>query len=951
MEKSDYVDLKKLMTKNNSFFIFSLGVIFSLIILIINLSKLNLGKLSTTIALFPSYLWILLLLSFLISAVCAYYNKQKVMFIPLIIWILIFSIIIRTPNIDGLKDITTGGWTLGPDLDPFLYLRHSLEIVNNNLQDVDMMRQAPLGLKNFALSNLMPWAIVFIYNLINFFGNFDVTYAAIIAPVIFFFLSTLGFFLFTKNIFSIKYSNNVANAIAILASFLYVISPQMLHRTVAGIPEIESLGMVFFWFSLYFFTLAWKAEKKKNWIILGVIAGLFTGLMFFTWGGYRYIYMAVGLATFIMFLIGKDKNKNSLILFSWLIPSLIIAFFRDGNLNVIFSSLSDTFFALGVAGLIIVDLFVSKTSLSKRLNLPRSIISIGIGIVIGVLILLIISPDFLFSLIPRIIEGLIYPYGKGRVGLTVAENKAPYLNEAIDAFGGLIWLFLIGSFILFIEATKHFKKKEKYFLRTLFSVFLAVVTFTRISPTSLLNGENFISHFLYIGAIIVFAAGFLYLYIKDYKRNETDSFRKIDFAGIFIISFVFFELVSLRGAIRLFFIVSPAVALISAFVPVVLLQYCLKKENSDSLKKLFLWALFIVSIIILFSSSLNYAQSTYWQASSTVPSSYNQQWQKAMEWVRNNTQEGEAFVHWWDYGYWVQTLGERPTVTDGGHAYTYWDHLIGRYVLTTPDPYTALSFMKTHEVSYLLIDPTDIGKYPAYSKIGSDEDGEDRYAWIQPMLLDSRQTQETRNGTIRVYQGGIPLDEDIVYEENGTEIFLPSGKAGLGAVIFETKDQGEGIVEFSQPQVVFVYNNNQYRIPLRYLEIGGQFKDFGQGLDAAFKIFPLASDFQGSIQLDPLGAALYLSPKVREGLVGQIYLLGDALDNYPTLEVAHTEDDPIVAALKSQGAGIGEFIYYQGVRAPMKIWKVSYPEDVIIREEFLEKDGDYATLDNLEFKK
>jgi len=38
-----------------------------------------------------------------------------------------------------------------------------------------------------------------------------------------------------------------------------------------------------------------------------------------------------------------------------------------------------------------------------------------------------------------------------------------------------------------------------------------------------------------------------------------------------------------------------------------------------------------------------------------------------MSWVRENTNPGEVFVHWWDYGYWVEYLGERPTLADGGH--------------------------------------------------------------------------------------------------------------------------------------------------------------------------------------------------------------------------------------------------------------------------------------------
>jgi len=45
---------------------------------------------------------------------------------------------------------------------------------------------------------------------------------------------------------------------------------------------------------------------------------------------------------------------------------------------------------------------------------------------------------------------------------------------------------------------------------------------------------------------------------------------------------------------------------------------------------------------------------------------------------------------------------------------------------------------KTLDVDYLLIDQTDLGKYPAYSKIGGGdgEDYLDRYSAIPVMLSD-----------------------------------------------------------------------------------------------------------------------------------------------------------------------------------------------------------------------
>jgi len=79
------------------------------------------------------------------------------------------------------------------------------------------------------------------------------------------------------------------------------------------------------------------------------------------------------------------------------------------------------------------------------------------------------------------------------------------------------------------------------------------------------------------------------------------------------------------------------------------------------------------------------------------------------------------FGHWWDYGYWVQSIGKRATVLDGGNAITYWNYLMGRYVLTGNNQDDALEFLYNHNTTHLLIDSSDIGKYGAFSSIGSDE--------------------------------------------------------------------------------------------------------------------------------------------------------------------------------------------------------------------------------------
>ncbi len=951
-------DLKKIFRKNNYVSLFSVISLIFLIILLINVFQINIGNNSwnNTIHLFPSWIFLLLVVMTAISGVLAYFEKYKLMWIPILLWILFITIFIRTSNIDGLKDVTTGDWTLGPDLDPFLYLRHAKEIVAGNFQKIDMFRQAPLGVKNYALTNLMPWAIVFVYKIMLVFGDYSLTYAAIIAPVIFFLISTLGFFLFVREISSIRYSKNISGVVALIASFLYIILPEMIHRTVAGVPEIESLGMAWFWFAFYFFTLAWKSNNKKKQIIYGVLSGLFTGAMSWTWGGYRYIGLILALTSFLVFLFEKDKKKNLLILTAWAIPTLVIEFIKFGDVTPIMG-ISGTGFVVIVFFLIVGDFILSKIKLRKmikldKIKLPENIVN-SLFLLFSLLIIFVVfNPNFVVESIKSLIDGLLYPFGKARVALTVAENKAPYFIEVLQSFGNIIWIFLLGVLIIFYEMVKHFK--QKWLFNCGFALLILGIVFSRYSENSIFNGESFISKLFYLGSLILFSIIVLGTFIRAYSKKDDktlDNFRNLNVGYILMLSFSFFAMISMRGAVRLFFIISPIIIFISIFACVRIIDSYFKSKGND-LKRVLTAILGLVVIVVLLTTVVNYTNQTVYSAKASIPSSYNQQWQKAMAWVRENTTQGSIFVHWWDYGYWIQTIGERATVTDGGHQNGWWDHTTARYLLTTPKPETALSLMKTHNVSYLLIDSTDLGKYSAYSTIGSDKTGEDRLSWIPIMTSDPKYAQETKNSTIMIFPRGAALDEDIIYNYEGKDFFFPKGKAGIGGIILEIlNNKTSNSSLFVQPLEILVYNNNQLRVPIRYLYFNDRLVDFKNGINATLRIIPTIENSPQGMSINNLGAIIYLSPRVSQSLFAQMYLMDDPLHQYSSLKIAHFEQDPLIENVRSQGANIGDFVYYQGFRGPIKIWEVNYPENILAQAGFLKSQGEYGELDNLKFTK
>jgi hypothetical protein len=340
------------------------------------------------------------------------------------------------------------------------------------------------------------------------------------------------------------------------------------------------------------------------------------------------------------------------------------------------------------------------------------------------------------------------------------------------------------------------------------------------------------------------------------------------------------------------------------------------KESNDSTKRMLYGLAIGIVLISSIMSGYTYYNVTKSQATNYVPYYYTNQWQQAMDWVRDSTPTDSVFAHWWDYGYWVQTMGDRATITDGGNNVVYWNYLTGRYVLTGDNQEDSLEFLYTHNASHLLIDSSDIGKYGAFSQIGSDADYDRLSGGPIIMASDQRLLQETKYGIKRIYQGGNYLDEDISY--NNTYIFKETGAIiGIQIEIYNGS--------YVQPQGIFYDRGRQLLLPLRYLYTNKTLIDFESGLNAtAYPIQSLVAANNG-LQIDTIGAAIYLSPRIMKGFLGQVYILDDPLNNFPAFKLEYTQTDYILQQIEGQGVQLDAFVYYQGIRGPIKIWNVTYP--------------------------
>lgn len=875
----------------------------------------------------------------------------------ILLLIIMFSSSIRLSNLPLLVDETTGE-NIPLALDPFYFLRMAeMKLELGGLPEHDPFRIADIGIG--WSEEILPEVILGMYKVWNVFGDYSIQYVDVICPVVFFILGLLVFFF-------LSYLLTKSKLVALISSGFLAFSTAYLYRTMAGFSDHESVGMFAFLLSIFILTLSLKYLSREKINLLysgafGLVTGLGSAFVIASWGGVaKFTFMIIPLSFFIFWLVKqrgssegniKDNKKRNLnyVLFylSFFVFSILFGLMFGFGFSYILDNVflgSTSLFNGFVLLFILADYFLVSYLIRKKYNFVdenyQQVYSFIIVLILGIVGLVILGKNP-FLIFGEIISRLINPFGTGRIGLTVAENAQPFLVDWFSQFGKtLFWLFVGGSvFVGFMISRGVKKSREKIIFNIFWVLMILGILFSRYSSDSILNGGGIfsLSGFIYFGSIILFFGYSIYLYLKEDIKFEYEL--------AIIVSWLLITLIAGRGAARLFFAITPFVCFIGGYFIVNIWNFL--KRSKEDVMRIILICILVVSLFAGgYTLYISY-QSSSTQAPQTGPSA-NYQWQNAMGWVRNNTSDKSVFGHWWDYGYWVQYLGERATISDGGHFQgDHVDHNFGRYVLTTTNPDSAMSFLKTYNVSYLLIDSTDLGKYGAYSRIGSDESGEDRYSWIPVIISDDRQMQETADSIIRVYSGGAAVDEDIIYtNDEGRQIFLPAYKSSLIGFILAEKGNGQ----FEQPIGVYLYNGQQYRIPFRYFYFDNKLIDFKEGLNATARSLPVLKSSQAGVVVDELGAAIYLSPKTSGSLFAQLYLMDDPLNMYPSFEVAHSEEDLFIGSLKSQGLEFGEFLYYNGFRGPIKMWKTNYPADILPREEFFERDIEYAQWDNLTFR-
>jgi len=224
--------------------------------------------------------------------------------------------------------------------------------------------------------------------------------------------------------------------------------------------------------------------------------------------------------------------------------------------------------------------------------------------------------------------------------------------------------------------------------------------------------------FYFFSILIVFAGiGAWLLFQKKVNHSLKIKGEMVAFALIIGLVGVYFSSAFVRlevfGSISLIILASIGVSiLISKILEVQ------QKPTSAVIKISFLTVIVILLMVpMVYPERLNWSNNNAGLPISLLHSGSKydistNDWPDAMQWVKENTPKDAVIAAWWDYGYWISTLGERKTLADNATLMDWQIRKIASTLFSTPDNAWRIltSDTETDASSYYVTLPSDINK-------------------------------------------------------------------------------------------------------------------------------------------------------------------------------------------------------------------------------------------------
>ncbi|KAJ5986898.1 Dolichyl-diphosphooligosaccharide--protein glycosyltransferase subunit stt3 [Penicillium sp. IBT 35674x] len=446
----------------------------------------------------------------------------------------------------------------------------------------------------------------------------------------------------------------------LLAAAFMGITPGYISRSVAGSYDNEAIAIFLLVFTFYL----WIKAVKNGSIMWGALTALFYGYMVSAWGGYVFITNLIPLHVFVLICMGRYSSRTYIAYTTWYALGTL------GSMQIPFVGFlpirnSDHMSALGVFGLIqlvafaeFIRGFLPGKQFQKLLT---SMILLIVGLGFGGLILLSVS-------------GVIAPWsgrfyslwdtGYAKIHIPIIASVSEHQPTAWPAFffdlNFLIWLFPAGVFLCFQKLKDEhvfviiYAVLSSYFAGVMVRLMLTLTPIVCVAAGLALSGV--LDQFLVMSKPTAETKA---------KANAKDSKTYGKMSSPVVGIYSYFSKAFVSGSMTLYLLMFVA--------------HCTWVTSNA------------------YSSPSVVLASRLPDGSQHIIDDYRE----AYYWLRQNTPDNAKIMSWWDYGYQIGGMADRPTLVDNNtwnntHIATVGKAMSSREEVSYP-------ILRQHDVDYVLV--------------------------------------------------------------------------------------------------------------------------------------------------------------------------------------------------------------------------------------------------------
>ncbi len=456
----------------------------------------------------------------------------------------------------------------------------------------------------------------------------------------------------------------------LLAAAFMGITPGYISRSVAGSYDNEAIAIFLLVFTFYL----WIKAIKNGSIMWGALSALFYGYMVSAWGGYVFITNLIPLHVFTLICMGRFSSRLYISYTTWYalgtLASMQVPFV--GFLPI---RSSDHMSALGIFGL--VQLVGAAEFLQSRVP-GKQFQTLLFG---AVLVLFAVA---FFGLVLLTVTGTVAPWsgrfyslwdtGYAKLHIPIIASVSEHQPTAWPAFffdlNLLIWLFPAGVYMCFRNL------KDEHVFVVIYAVMASY--FAGVMVRLMLT----------LTPIVCVAAALALSHILDtYMSSDTPAEPTRNGSAE----------ASSKTASKA---ASTTESLRSMRNPLVGIYSSVSKSVITGTTTAYLM-LFVLHCTWVTSNA--YSSPSVVLASRMPDGSQHiiDDYREAYYWLRQNTPQDAKIMSWWDYGYQIGGMADRPTLVDNNtwnntHIATVGKAMSSREEVSYP-------ILRQHDVDYVLV--------------------------------------------------------------------------------------------------------------------------------------------------------------------------------------------------------------------------------------------------------